>query len=192
MGFVLVDLVLTIFVYLLFPVIYRLSNGKVPKKQGGSIALFNSIICALFFIVLRAIISGGEVAVGSFGPAFLYYFIAKSILVDKNLSEEDYERVLSGERPDLSNIKRCPKCNYQIFDGDKTCQLCGNPIGKPTKRVIKEGSKNLTTDNKEKTNTQDDDVFYCENCGYELFKHDKKCNFCGKVIDKTTKKELDD
>ena len=152
MGFVLVDLFLTVFIYLIFPVLYRVINGKVPKSHGRILALINSIICAIIFIIIRALISGGEASVGSFGPAFLYYFIAKSILVDKDLSEEDYERIQSDENLDPSKIKRCPKCNYQIFDGDETCQLCGNPLGKQknknqTKKVQQSKTKKKTKKN---------------------------------------------
>ena len=155
MGFVLVDLFLTVFVYLIFPVLYRVINGKVPKSHGRILALINSITCAIIFIIIRALISGGEASVGSFGPAFLYYFIAKSILVDKDLSEEDYEKIQSGEKPDPSKIKRCPKCNYQIFDGDETCQLCGNPLGKQkNKNPNKESS---TIKNKEENKKELDD-----------------------------------
>ena len=179
-----IDLVITVFVYLLFPVIYRLTEGKVPKQQGKWMALLNSILASSFFILLRAIITGGQIGVVSFTPAVFYYFIATAILVDKNLTEEEYERIQSGERPNLAKIKRCPKCNYQILDGDENCQLCGNPIKKQKKKT-----ENLTINNTEKTEIKEDEIIVCEDCGYQIFEEDTKCRWCGKIIKETEKIE---
>lgn len=119
-----IDLIITIFTYLIFPVIYRLGHGKVPETQGKIIALMNSIFCSIIFVIMRIVILGGEFAVVSFAPAVLYYFIAKSILIDKNLTQKDYEKRLSGE--DVKPSKnRCPECNNRISKDDEECYVCG-------------------------------------------------------------------
>lgn len=79
-----IDLILTIFVYLIYPISYRCANGKVSKSKGKKIALLNSIICAGLFCLVRAVITNGAIVVTTFAPAVLYYFIAKLILIDKN------------------------------------------------------------------------------------------------------------
>lgn len=82
---------LTIFVYLIFPTTFVLIKGKVNSKFGRKLALGNSIICAIIFCIVRAILSGGETIVTSFAPAVLYYFIAKLILIDKSMDTNNGE-----------------------------------------------------------------------------------------------------
>lgn len=135
-----IDLIITIFIYLIFPVIYRLGHGKVPKTQGKIIALMNSIFCSIIFIIIRLVILGGEFAVVSFAPAVLYYFIAKSILVDNDLSEKEYEERLAGNGKKGSMPGRCPECNNKVSDGDEECYVCGY-ILKPKKEETEEESK---------------------------------------------------
>ena len=85
---ILLSLLLTIFVYLIFPIIYVKTNGKVPTKQAKKIALLNSIVCAVLFVLLGLIIDDGGASSGtSAAPAVLYYFIAKKILTDKEKTE---------------------------------------------------------------------------------------------------------
>ena len=99
-GAFFVALFLTAFVYLMFPVVYVMAKGKVNTKKGKKFALLNSFICAGIFFFITVIIiasntnlSGGEIGGYSLAPAFLYYFIAKSILTDKNLPNDDGESV---------------------------------------------------------------------------------------------------
>ena len=95
-GAFFVALFLTAFVYLMFPVVYVMAKGKVNTKKGKKFALLNSFICAgIFFFITVIIITsdtnlpGGEIGGYSLAPAFLYYFIAKAILTDKNLQNDD-------------------------------------------------------------------------------------------------------
>ena len=52
-----IDLIITIFIYLIFPVIYRLGHGKVPKTQGKIIVLMNSIFCSIIFTTGELVIA---------------------------------------------------------------------------------------------------------------------------------------
>lgn len=79
-----ISMFLTIFVYLLVPVIYLLTEGKLSPKEAKIFALVNAIVCAIIFCIVRAVISGGKTIVSSFAPAILYYFIVKAMLTDKN------------------------------------------------------------------------------------------------------------
>ena len=54
-------------------------------------ALINSIVCAIFFLILSAAIASSDKSIDmskySFVPAVTYYFIAKAILTDKNIKD---------------------------------------------------------------------------------------------------------
>ena len=90
-------LLLTAFVYLIYPILYVANNGKVSPKKGKRLALWNTFICALIFFIGTIIIvasseeseTSSQIGGYSFAPAFLYYFIAKAILTDKNLSDNN-------------------------------------------------------------------------------------------------------
>lgn len=91
-----VALFLTAFVYLIFPIIYVANNGKVSPKKGKRLALWNTFICALiWFIATLIIVSSEQSEIGyerggySLAPAVFYYFIAKALLTDKNLSDNN-------------------------------------------------------------------------------------------------------
>ena len=77
--------IMTIFAYLFFPVLYRLVNGKVDRKRATRIALFNSIVVAILFRLLEAVLNT-DVAFNAttFAPAFFYFWIAKAILQQKS------------------------------------------------------------------------------------------------------------
>ena len=102
-------ILLTAFVYLIFPILYVANNGKVNPKKGKKIALSNSIVCAsIFFLITLIIVStskdgwGAEMGGYSLAPAFLYYFIAKAILTDKNLNDDAEKPSESSEKTDVS------------------------------------------------------------------------------------------
>ena len=80
-----VGLLLTVIVYLFFPIIYISTNDKLPEPIAKKYALINAIVCAGIFIIIRAISGLDALAAGGFAPAVLYYFIAKAILTDKNV-----------------------------------------------------------------------------------------------------------
>ncbi len=112
-----ISLLLTIFVYLFFPLTYIIGEGKVSKKKGTKYALINSIVCAIIFCVARAIISGGRTIVSSLAPAVLYYFIAKLILIDPSLPDDN-------DATSPKHNKCCQKCGT-LLNGDRICPNCG-------------------------------------------------------------------
>ena len=89
---ILIDLLITLFVYLTFPIFYRCRYGKVEKKRASKISLWNSIIGAFVFVLIRAAM-GALNPVSSFAPAVLYFYINRAILTDKssNLPENKNE-----------------------------------------------------------------------------------------------------
>lgn len=124
-----IALFLTVISYLIFPIIYVKKNGKASEKLGKKLALWNSIICALIFLVLGICIGLTPSTNGTmFAPAVFYYFIAKSILIDKTITND---KSISNNTKNANNIVEnnnysiCPKCGMQIFDDEDKCSNCG-------------------------------------------------------------------
>ena len=82
-------LILSVFVYLIVPIVWVKFNGRVEEKKAKKIALWNSICCAILFVIIGIAIDMTPSQNGTmFAPAFLYYFIAKSILTKQDQNEE--------------------------------------------------------------------------------------------------------
>ena len=122
-----VSLLLTIIGYLIFPVIYFFSLGKVEKQKANKLALYNSIVVACCFALVRGIIGGADTIFSSFAPAVLYYYIVRRILWDKSLdtvpldenvaTQENNNNVLetqSDEEIEISNYNQI----FEIEDQD--------------------------------------------------------------------------
>ena len=92
-GALFAALFLTAFIYLIFPIVYLLKKGKVGVKKGRKMALINSIVCAIIFLIIAIAIASNNKNLNmsgySFAPAVTYYFIAKFILTDKNINEKN-------------------------------------------------------------------------------------------------------
>lgn len=92
---IVIMLFLTIIIYLVFPILYVKKYGKTSEKAGKKIALLNSIICAGIFFVLGLLMNVPISTNGTmFAPAFFYYYISKSILVDKYLPNRNEPKVV--------------------------------------------------------------------------------------------------
>ena len=69
--------------------------------------------------------------VTGFAPAVLYYFIAKLILINKDLDDIESNKkpsksfVKQDNLPKRENIKFCGNCGMQIFDDEYQCSNCG-------------------------------------------------------------------
>ena len=103
--------ILTAIVYMAFPLIRLLINGKrFPKKRAHKIALWNSIIVGAIFFIATAALSESATT-WNVAPAFMYYWINKAILTDKHMDEAD--QVLSEE--DIEKQKRRKKVKSIIL-----------------------------------------------------------------------------
>ncbi len=119
-------ILLTAFVYLIFPILYVANNGKVSPKKGKKLALSNTIICAAIFFLLTLIIVSttenvsAEIGGYSLAPAFLYYFIAKAIFTDKNLSDDDNKKSKTEKDKDSSTE---PDAGESLLNDDTTEEI---------------------------------------------------------------------
>ena len=80
---IILELLLTVFIYLVFPITYITVKGKVPHKKARTMAIINSVVCAIFFSIIQMVAFADDPSyVPNFLPAILYYFIGKSILTE--------------------------------------------------------------------------------------------------------------
>ena len=121
-----VTLLLSIFAYLIFPICYRYSNGKVNEKKGKKLALWNSIICEVIFTTIGFAVGVEPSTKGSmFAQGFFYYFIAKRIMIDYSLTNESNEN-LKDETENEETVFKCKHCGMQLFDDEEKCSNCQN------------------------------------------------------------------
>lgn len=82
---IILDLLLTVIIYLLFPITYRLLKGAVPVKKARTMAIVNSVVCAVMFEVFQLLVFANDPTyMPNFLPAIFYYYIAKAILKEKD------------------------------------------------------------------------------------------------------------
>ncbi|HAM62763.1 MAG: hypothetical protein A2Y20_07635 [Firmicutes bacterium GWF2_51_9] len=100
-GYTIINLVTSIFVYTIVPILLRLKRGhSFSKRDSFQIALANSIFFSIAFIVFRMELEI-KPAIQTFNPGFLYYFINYQILFHKNKNIEDESLKTQEEKPDL-------------------------------------------------------------------------------------------
>lgn len=80
---IVLDIIITAVAYLFLPfILFHIRKKEYTEKRKKKLILFNSIIIALVFIIIR-IIFDFENPVISFAPALLYYYINKAIWIKK-------------------------------------------------------------------------------------------------------------
>ncbi len=108
---IILSLLLTAVAYMAFPLIKLFINGgRFARNRAHKIALWNSIILgAVFCIATIAVLEDGTI--WNCAPAVLYYWINRSILMDKNATEE----TLSEEQ--IKKSQKRKKIISKIFKG---------------------------------------------------------------------------
>lgn len=173
---------LTAVIYLAFPLIKLLINdGKFPKERAHKIALWNSIVVGLIFLVITSAISNGNVTWHA-APAVLYYWINRAILTKKDADEalHDNDKVSPQTYPqgdpcvkqriyfnreqvvDTDEIKFCRKCGERLIDSGAFCHKCGTK--------------------KEKQANAVDKIQFCPKCGQKIAENGIFCHKCGAKI----------
>ena len=95
---VILSIFLTIIAYLAFPMIRILINkGRFSAKKAQKIALWNSIIVGLIFCFLTVALSNGN-ATWNAAPAFLYYWVNKAILTNKDTEIEKIKKTYGEDK----------------------------------------------------------------------------------------------
>lgn len=102
---VLIDFLITIFAYMLIPIILRMENGTYNKKQANKISILNSVIVCILFIIIKEVFFSGFNRF-NFAPAVLYYTINYLILsYGKNKTTDSNETLHEQSNKNEKNIK---------------------------------------------------------------------------------------
>lgn len=198
----------TAIAYLLFPIAYRVRNGRVNSKKGRKIALWNSIICEAIFTIIEIATVGPSSYM--FTQGVFYYFIATGILIDKNLDsdneeiEENQQSQTSTKEKTLNTIQQsfqqnkhistesyifCEKCGHKIYASEKNCQNCGyipNRASTITQTQPQPKIENI----KQVENTQSVNSIpsrnipftTCPQCQSKIYEDEKNCLHCGYIV----------
>ena len=150
------SLIITAIAYMAVPMIMMASNGgKFPKKKANKIALINSLVVGVLFLIIT--ISLEATAGWSAAPAILYYGINFAIISEKSTKEknnsenneiqpsqkENFNETRPVTQTDKSantqpiakpkveqtqRINFCRKCGNKLIDGSVFCNKCGTKI----------------------------------------------------------------
>ena len=195
----LLDLAITVFFYLLVPVIFCLRKKSLAQKQIKTIVIINGIVVWLMFQILTLELTGES----SSGVAVLLWsFVAYKLLrryclakdmrekaspaepyvFDKNKTVEDSK---STEPEKIIEISLSPKGetpkkygNYNIYGAD----VRFNPENSPSVQE-KKYSGNKTTSTEEEIKAEaptPKSTRYCSLCGGAIDDNTKQCTKCGK------------
>ena len=180
--YIIFDLILTITAYMIFPLVYKLFHkGEISEKTTKIISLVNSIIVGLLFFIIKEALNIGHVATTG-GPAFLYYYVNKSILSWKNA-----DRAVSIMLLVISILCFISSLFvvFVIFLPLAIIALsafiwaCIKNSKKKKKNKIKKDVELEELEKKIDKYEISTKTIYCKKCGGKLNK-DKKCTKCGK------------
>lgn len=121
---ILLALLLTAISYMAFPLIRLIINkGKFSNKRAKKIALWNSVVVGLIFLVLTIELTDGN-ATWNAAPAFLYYAINFAILRNQN-KDEDLANKYNEDVSQNNNAIFCNKCGNKLPCNALFCTKCG-------------------------------------------------------------------
>ena len=176
---IILGVLLTAVIYLAFPLIKLLINdGKFPKEKAHKIALWNSIVVGLIFLVITSAISNGNVT-WHVAPAVLYYWINRTILTRKDADEAVHvndkassnsysqgdpcvKQHIYYNKEQVVNaveVRFCRKCGERLIDDGAFCHKCG---------AKKETQANAV-----------EKIQFCPKCGQKIAENGIFCHKCG-------------
>lgn len=184
---ILFDLIITVFFYLLVPVIYCLRKKSLTKKQIRKIVIINGVVVWLIFRILTLALTGEA---GTGAAVFLWSAVADWLLKKYCLVEEDEEK--SAETPQLTKrdisvevsetVKPEQDAQKSLSYKDEPQKTYGNyNIAGSDIRYNPEG--NHSTPEKKVVQPEmppSKAIRYCSRCGGEIATDTKKCTKCGK------------
>ncbi len=165
------DLILTVFFYLLVPIIFCIRKKPMTEKQIKKITIINGIVVWLVFSI---IISSVDEGISSVPAAFLWSWIGKMIM----------ERVLLEDEESKNRLYECKSCGYRNQEYFDACPQCGNHtkqyayINDEKKQEISPNVSEIEISTNEPTSQGK--CKYCSQCGGLINNKTKVCEGCGK------------
>ena len=101
-----------------------INKGKLPKRKGKRICMWNSIVLCLVSAIIDTMT--GFRFIGAIG-AWFYYFINKWLFVDETNDSEPKEK----------KVIMCPHCNTKNKSHKEYCYMCGKLLEKSDEKEEK-------------------------------------------------------
>lgn len=187
-GAIIFDLVVTVFFYLLVPVIFCLLKKPMTKKQINKVIIINGAILWLIFRIISIEINGEP---GTGAAVFLWSWVGQKIMEKVLLKAEDNkqddENVKSDTNLSLSFENEKPKKeygNWNISGDDIRLETVeANEVSNTNQRVEDASQKKVRVEeHPPKTR------YYCSICGGLIDDNTRKCTECGKQHSKKLSK----
>lgn len=124
------DLILTVFGYLLVPTIYCLRKKPLSAKKIKKIIIINAICVWLVFQIIRS--AAGES--GASAAVFLWSWVGHIMMKKHLLVEEESDPLKDDSTSEgvtninAEQVRFCRKCGNPLNSGDKFCRKCGTEI----------------------------------------------------------------
>lgn len=156
----LLDFVITFLCYCGLALILRLWNGKMEYKKGRIIILINCIVVWLFFAGIKA---ANGIEQRSWA-VFIYYFIAKAILLRPKEEQEESSNI-ENDKPKDEEVPLNEKIVIEeVVEEEKDEEV--------TEEILVEDEEEILSPK------------FCNQCGTKLEEKWKFCNNCGVKIRK--------
>jgi ribosomal protein L40E len=120
----LLDLILTVFFYLLVPVIFCIRKKSMTQKQIKKVIIINAICVALICGIIAGKITGA---------VFLWSWVGEKIMKRVLLIEDEANEPLQENQSIKSAIVNkpiafCRKCGAKLNDNSAFCSKCGTKV----------------------------------------------------------------
>lgn len=100
---IVIDIIVTLVVYLGFPIFYRAYYGKVEMARAKKLALYNALVGFGIFTAFYCIVSG-TLMLASLPTAVLYYLVGRTIMREKPQRLDDNDVNIVDNIEDIDNI----------------------------------------------------------------------------------------
>ena len=128
----LLDLALTICIYLFVPILLLIMQKKYSRKVLKRIVIINGICGYIIFMVLFAIIGSSDIP--NVPAAFFWSYIGYAILKRRCITDNDYYKedvpnhITNSNNAPTVHARFCKNCGIKLIPNTKFCTNCGAKI----------------------------------------------------------------
>ena len=177
---IILDLILTVFCYLLVPVIFCIRHKPMTKKQINRVIWINGAILWLLFRIISIAINGEP---GTGASVFLWSWVGKKIMERVLLKDEEnaHSPKMTTDNAENKEIEENPQMSLSL-DNEKpkkygNWHIYGNDIR------LNNQNENSQVLESQASPLSKDKICFCRKCGNKLLEDSQFCNKCGtKVI----------
>lgn len=178
----LASLIITVFGYLLVPVIYCIKKSKLSQKQIKRICIINGIVVWFIFQII-AISLYDDASSG--GAVFLWSAVAYHLLK---------KHCLNDERPKVQSMVICSYCGQLCEVHRCTCPHCGKSLDPSENNSPNQTNYPSTPsatafpfDTHSYSSVQQHSRNHCTRCGKQTIPNSNFCRRCGAPVNQETR-----